>query len=375
MLRTATHSCPEEAVEPIRTNIPGFGEVYLEQIISGLSFEGWIGICQEKKEQKCDPGRSTDLWKYSWQRELQVVQDGGAWWDLSVHWDVTAKAPEAHQNTFLMVVLCRVTHIYLCFYFTKIKIMPPITPSHCFFIMNIYGRQRKTPIHTKRATGVCVLCPVERLTCIWAICKPDWDNRTQGWLGMGDIKGWRRNGSLVHMSLMPGRSSGNRPRNLYSFQEQRTQCIKLPTQFCDLPLWHSWSTWISYILQRPHKCLWQPLKCHSAGSCVREDIYSIGCGYSSLSLFRPQCAAWRSNLISLLLANGRWSLSVEGKNRWMSLMESWFAQAITRMLTYPWTAFLVSNLPGGKTLQPWLWSDLRNGKGGVRVILINKVLP
>lgn len=95
---------------------------------------------------------------------------------------------------------------------------------------------------------------------------------------------------------------------------------------------------------------------------VREDVHCIGCGYSPLPmaitlLFRPLYAVWRSSLISPLQANGRWSRNLKGKRRWMSLMELWFALAITPMLTYPWEASLVSSLPGRKTLEPCLWPE------------------
>lgn len=95
-------------------------------------------------------------------------------------------------------------------------------------------------------------------------------------------------------------------------------------------------------------------------------------------LFRPLYAVWRSSLISPLQVNGRWSQNLKEKRRWKSLMESWFAPAITPMRTFPWRASLVSSLPGKKTLlrvcdlTPEEWEDC---VGMIPALEWNKAYP
>lgn len=88
-------------------------------------------------------------------------------------------------------------------------------------------------------------------------------------------------------------------------------------------------------------------------------------------LFRPLCAVWRNGLISPLPVSGRWSLSVKGKRRWLSLMESWFVAAITPPLTCRWTPFLVSSLSWRKPLDPCplpeKWEDWGLGNSCIHI--------
>lgn len=108
------------------------GKFVTAQILSGLCLQGWRGICQEK----------TGLCKCSWQRELCVVQDGRVWRDLfqSAKTACLPKAPDAHHscdvvqhNPYLL--------IDLFVYSTKLKIIPPITPSQSLFRVALWNEQ------------------------------------------------------------------------------------------------------------------------------------------------------------------------------------------------------------------------------------------